>query len=387
MPDYIGITTFPSHTSGNVGDKLITDSGIRILREIKGPLDISVYYRGRDLGPAIEELNESRAVLLFGFPVKERRTKPDLYQLVEPLEKLKTPIIPLGTALSFFPGTPEVRESIRFGKGTSELLDRCRRDSPGGRISARTSWVESVLERHGYGTLMTGDMAWYHPDHVGGEVHCPDQIGRLIFTPPHGPMYVRQAARLLRTLSDRFSNVERIVSYQSQPTSVDRKIERMSRKLGWEQRFTSHDTDKLKFYSQSDLHVGYRKHGHLAHLRLRRPSVLLAEDSRGAGLLDTLGGGGMVAFDARFPRFLTPAVRSGLDIGREYISRTLFGQPDVGKSYQNMAMGKARRGVGKRVVEFIDEQLEAQWPAYRSIMNTIDVTYHEALVPFIEEIP
>jgi hypothetical protein len=46
-----------------------------------------------------------------------------------------------------------------------------------------------------------------------------------------------------------------------------------------------------------DLHVGYRVHTNIYFLSHRKPSILIAEDSRGKGLLDTLGGVGVVGYD------------------------------------------------------------------------------------------
>jgi hypothetical protein len=44
----------------------------------------------------------------------------------------------------------------------------------------------------------------------------------------------------------------------------------------------------LDFYPGCDLHVGYECHAHVSMFRIRRPSVLIAEDARGVGFNYTL---------------------------------------------------------------------------------------------------
>jgi hypothetical protein len=51
----------------------------------------------------------------------------------------------------------------------------------------------------------------------------------------------------------------------------------------------------IEFYDQMDLHVGYRVHAHIYMTSQLRPSVLIAEDGRGAALRGVLGGS---VFDA-----------------------------------------------------------------------------------------
>lgn len=43
-------------------------------------------------------------------------------------------------------------------------------------------------------------------------------------------------------------------------------------------------------YSKSDLHVGYRVHAHILASSISKPSILIAEDGRGKGLYQVIGG-------------------------------------------------------------------------------------------------
>ena len=62
--------------------------------------------------------------------------------------------------------------------------------------------------------------------------------------------------------------------------------------LAWEVgevRDVSYELDRIAFYDESDIHIGYRVHGHLRFLAARKPSVLLEEDGRGGGFTQVLG--------------------------------------------------------------------------------------------------
>lgn len=53
----------------------------------------------------------------------------------------------------------------------------------------------------------------------------------------------------------------------------------------------SGDVEKmLAVYGDADLHVGYRVHGHVLMTSWGKPSVLIAEDGRGSGMAEVLGG-------------------------------------------------------------------------------------------------
>ncbi|QZA89083.1 hypothetical protein K0C01_02705 [Salinarchaeum sp. IM2453] len=161
---------------------------------------------------------------------------------------------------------------------------------------------------------MTGDPAWYDPEMIGTSFHKPDSIDQLVFTTPHDNIYAEQAKALLARLAKKFESSDRYIVLQSAPKDLDRELISFAREYNWQPHYASHDTDNLELYRESDLHVGYRKHGHLAHLRWRRPSVVLAEDSRAQGLNETLGTGGFPAYDPKGDSFHGRVSRHRLNI-------------------------------------------------------------------------
>ena len=50
----------------------------------------------------------------------------------------------------------------------------------------------------------------------------------------------------------------------------------------------SYDLKKLDFYDDCEFHIGYRVHAHLYFLSKRLPSLLINEDGRGQGMVETM---------------------------------------------------------------------------------------------------
>jgi hypothetical protein len=59
--------------------------------------------------------------------------------------------------------------------------------------------------------------------------------------------------------------------------------------LGFKVVDAAFDLERIAFYKDADLHVGYRVHAHLAFVSYRHPTLLISEDGRGLGQAETLG--------------------------------------------------------------------------------------------------
>ncbi|WP_263820703.1 polysaccharide pyruvyl transferase family protein [Salinibacter sp.] len=354
-PNFLGLTTCPHHASGNVGDQLITEAAIKIIEHELGEAEFDVHFREEEFSSRLEYLNSHDAIILFGFPILESNTRPRNYRIAENLDEIDPPIIPIGAVHKFFPGTEEELEKRVLQDSTRSFLDRVIANCPDGKIPVRTEWVGQVLSQNGYDIILTGDPAWYDPETVGREFHKPETIGRLVFTPPHSGLYVEQSKVLLRRLGARYGDADRRMVLQSVPTDVDRELYGPAQDAGFDVYYGSHDTKNLEMYRESDLHVGYRKHGHLAHLRWRRPSVVLAEDSRAAGLNATLGAAGVRAYSPE------PMVTQS--------GKTLRGSPNL----------EAIDGV----LNFIGEQHANDWNLFDEVGDMIDSTFSSGMKYYV----
>lgn len=384
---YIGLTTCPHHASGNVGDQLITEASIKLIEEIHGDIDINVHFRREDFTSRLDYLNNSDGILCFGFPILESQMRPNIYRIAENLGEVEIPIIPIGSIHKFYPGTKKELKKRELKSSTKSFLDQVVQDCPSGEIPVRTEWVGQVLRQNGYKTVLMGDPAWYDPEFIGEEFHKPNNIDQIVFTTPHSSHYIKQAKQLLRKLSRQFTDANRIISLHSAPTDVDRELIAPAQSTGWDVHYASHDVKNLDLYRESDLHVGYRKHGHLAHLRWRRPSIVLAEDSRAQGLNETLGTAGVPAFEVRegavghLGRLSDSIPISGIYL----LLRTLGGYDDFLPHRKNLIAPPNPTAVDD-VFNFINEQRQSNWKAFDQIQDVIDKTYKDGMEPFLESV-
>ena len=293
MPDYVILSTHPEHASGNVGDLLITECAKRILEHEKQCTEFLTLFRETNLESYLDVVNDCRAVIMPALAIR-RDTYPGLWRLVDDLSKIRRPIIPMGMTVHSFPGDFRDLQDHKLSADTMRFLEYVSAQTP--QLACRDYYAASILQRHGIrNTVMVGDCAWYDIDSIGKDMKRPQSIEKLVFTTPHMKQYAQQARAVIRMLADVFPAAEKTCSLQSVPREMDRDLSDYARDHGFRVQASSHDTGRIDFYSDSDLHVGYRLHGHIAHLRKRIPSILLAEDSRGHGFLYTVGASGFGA--------------------------------------------------------------------------------------------
>ncbi|MCK4709824.1 MAG: hypothetical protein KAU21_14490, partial [Gammaproteobacteria bacterium] len=104
--------------------------------------------------------------------------------------------------------------------------------------------------------------------------------------------------KLMTILRNTFPNAEIICSFHrgilpDKHTGLKRSIAYLrmtydAKKLGFKVVDTSFSLKKIGFYKDTDLHVGYRVHAHLDFISRRKPSVLINEDGRGLGMVESM---------------------------------------------------------------------------------------------------
>ena len=132
------------------------------------------------------------------------------------------------------------------------------------------------------------------PKQIGKEMKVAKNIKSVVFTTPYKPLYQKQALDVIRMISKKFPDAQKICSMHAGLDTIktDRNIADYAQELGFEIRDVSSDVQKIHFYQSCDLHIGYRCHGHIMFLRNRIPSILINEDGRGRGIYQYVWGGG-----------------------------------------------------------------------------------------------
>ncbi len=317
----------------NAGDHLIVKRARRLI-EVGHPgitIDIADAWRPlREQVPA-DRLAGYRAIVIGGGPGYAHglaRTYPigDLGGL--------PPVVPLALGSYVVPGTEAQLGAYHFAGEDRAFLDRVYERSP--FLGARDPVSAELLRRNGYDrVLMTGDPAWYDLERMGEDMIVPPALDRIALTAPANPAYSRQAIRLFEALAaDRPETSFQMVHHRG----VQVPFARLADRHGWENREISGTADGFALYDEAAMHVGYRVHAHLYAMSRGILSYLVAEDSRGTGMIEGLGGGGTSGFgDApgsfaifsmrHLPRYANPTKpgrwRAGPAAGR------LLGLPDV----------------------------------------------------------
>lgn len=386
----------PDHTvaedgsllNANVGDRLIAEAAREIVVEETDADDVPIFWNEQSVVDNIDEINQSRALIMPGFSVQPYINYPTLARALAN-GMFDVPIVPMGIAWKDFPGDYKQIARPEYPDYPSEVLEFYRRVATQVDVLAcREYYTETAMRQMGFAhTEMVGDCGWYDLDALGDEMRVPEQIDRIVFTDPHQSQYTDQAKRLLEMLTDLFPNAERYCSFHDFLRPTDELIRERAEELGFEILRFGNDTENLEFYDECDLHVGYRCHGHISFLRKRIPSVLLNEDGRGMGFSYSLGAGGFKAYD----RTVAPGTGK-----LEAALRTFPG--GVGRhlkrSYVDGREGSTRHPIfpaDPTVVDeielFLQQELQNGWRRLRNIPHVIDSTYEHSMKPFISTLP
>ncbi len=389
---YVVLTTFPAQSSANVGDLLIERSIKSLIEAEKGESEFVTFFREEPLDDHLETINSARAVLMPAFPIRDTPMYPVTYQLVRDLSKIRVPLIPIGGNWNVYPGDDVSRERVRFSQETTDFL-RLIADQVD-VVSMREYHACRILHRHGItNTLMTGDPAWYDLSTLGRPMKRVTDVKRLVFSPPLSAYYVEQAEEVLAMLAQLFKGAERICAmHLADRKTVDAsakatrdaalnpevaeknaRVRAAAGKHGFEVRDVSRDVNLIDFYRECDLHVGYECHAHLAFLRNRIPSVLIAEDARGVGFNYTLNVGG---FDG-FRRSQTATWETG--------------QSPLTSGYcvnlSEFSLAPPRTGLAEEIRDFLQEELDSGFRRYVGLAAFLDETYEAAMRPFLASLP
>lgn len=289
----------------NVGDFLITNRAIALLEHIAPEYDFIIrpYWKKFE---DIEFVNNSKGIIILGGPGFQMNMYPGVYKLVNNLKDIKVPIYILGSGWYGKPGDETTEKLYHFSNSSRELLNRIENTYAG--ISCRDYQTERVLKNNGYSNItMTGCPVWYDLKSIGKQFLPPEKIKRIVYTPAQHVLYSDQSIKVLEFISKRYNDAEIIVSFHRGLGKVDQytsendakntqKIADAAKNIGAQVVDVSYSADKIKFYDDCDLHIGYRVHGHIYFLSKRLPSILIHEDGRGNGVTEALKSPGINAY-------------------------------------------------------------------------------------------
>jgi len=289
----------------NAGDFLIFERARRLIAERRPGVVLDTAEAWRPLTAQVPagRLRAYRAIVVCGGPgyapgMAARYPLGDLRAL--------PPLVLLALGSKVEPGTDAQLAAFRLADEDRRFLETILARTTA--IGARDPLTAELLVRSGIEcVLMTGDPAWYDLDRIADPLRIPAPIRVITITPPANPAAFSQAATLFRALvAARPAARFRVVHHRG----VQRPFAALAAKLGWEQVDITGSADGFATYDEADLHVGYRVHAHLYATSRGVPSYLVAEDSRGLGMLRAMPGLGLPGF--RPEGHVSPVQRAAL---------------------------------------------------------------------------
>jgi len=290
----------------NIGDFLIFDKAHKLLSFYKKSEEQVVYNAWEPLDDYIDTINDTKAVIICGGPGIKKHFYPDIYPLTKNIDEINVPIIFFGTGWSGLPGTDNDIKNYRFSNASLNALKKISNSF--NSISCRDYNTVKILSNNGFtNAIMTGGPAWYDLRHISKPFILPKTIEKIVFTPAQNEIYYQQTVEIMEMLRTTFPNATLYCSFH-RGLNVDKytsekeaaRLERINKvglRLGYDIVNAAYDLENIRFYEECDLHVGYRLHGHINFLSLRKPSFLLHEDSRGRGFSEAVGLLGIQAWE------------------------------------------------------------------------------------------
>ena len=291
----------------NAGDFLIRHRAIGVLGRTRPDRKLVKLDAWKPCGDKeLEAINTSRALLLVGGPSLQKDMHPRIYPLTSDLDRIKVPIIMMGVGWKSESGTWPHSRDYRFTPDSLRLINRVAES--GHFSSVRDYHSENVLRHHGMTNVVTTGCPALFADESERAAERPATIRSVGFS--LGVSFLDskrmrdQMRDIILKLRDQLAAPRFVVAFHhsladgflaTHGASNDH-LTRHREFAGWltEQGIEYADISgsaerMIDFYSQIDLHIGYRVHAHILMTSLSKNSILLAEDGRGIALKDVIG--------------------------------------------------------------------------------------------------
>lgn len=294
----------------NAGDFLIKDRAKRIFEELRPDrtvIDFNAWERFDD--EKLRIINDSKALILMGGPALQKNMYPGIYALPEDLTLIKVPIVTMGIGWKSIQGRWENTYDYPLSNKTMELLQRINLD--GLSSSVRDFQTCNSLIFRGFNNyLMTGCPAYYDLESINTKFSMPQKIQKVAFSLGVSFVHSSSMDKLMKSqiisFKSRFSEADFEVVFHH-PLDIDLSLkndpqhnyhnEQHNNFLSWLKikginyvDISGSAENLIDYYSDADLHIGYRVHAHIFMNSRKKLSLLLSEDGRAKGTKTVIGG-------------------------------------------------------------------------------------------------
>ena len=253
-------------------------------------------------------INQSKALILMGGPALIENMVPKVYALTKNLEDIKVPIIMMGIGWKSKKGNWEGTYNYPLNMKTSSLLKKI--DNSGYLSSVRDYHTLNAIRFNGFNNfLMTGCPAYYDKYFINKDLQFKE-INKVAFS--LGVAFIESSSmeKLMKenilACKDKFIDKEfEVVFHHSLDSekftnaykSSSGHVIKHNEFASW---LTKNDIkyvdisgsaeNLINYYSNVDLHIGFRVHAHIFMNSISRKSILVSEDGRAKGVKGVIGG-------------------------------------------------------------------------------------------------
>ena len=375
---------FLTGSKNNAGDFLIKHRAkelVRSLRPDREIIDVDAWKKIDE--DTLKIINDSKTLVLMGGPALQKNMVPDVYPLVDDLRKIGVPICMMGVGWKSINGDWSDTQKYPLSRRTIELLQRINED--GLYSSVRDYHTFNVLKRNSLdNVIMTGCPATYVQNSFGHPLPTDLNVKTVGFS--LGVSFLdslkmkRQMQKVILSLKDYFGaecSFEVAFHHSTTANFMQTHNARSKHHLGHLQFIKWLKDNDIKhvdisgsaealinYYSNCDIHIGYRVHAHIFMNSISKHSILIAEDGRGKALRNVFGGVVVDAFQH---------VKSG------YISKLL--------RKLNVSSGfKVDPSVHHEVMRILEYEQKFSFHEMAAARSKIDHNF-KAMKYFIEQLP
>jgi len=298
----------------NAGDHLIKYRAHQLFKSFRSDrkiIDLNGWEKLSDTD--LVEINNSKALIMVGGPALLNKMYPKVYALRENLDEIEVPMLTMGIGWYSKKGNWENTHDYKLSNDSVKLLEKI--NSSGYLSSVRDYHTLNTLFSKGMRNfLMTGCPALYDKQFLNSKIDESKTINKIAFSLGVSlriskKMY-QQMQNVLLLIHELFPSTHIDVVFHHSPSKEYINTHGSNRALYnaqnsfliWLKENNFHYVDisgsaekLINYYSNVDLHIGYRVHAHIFMNSISKLSILLNEDGRGKGLEKVLGG---MIFDA-----------------------------------------------------------------------------------------
>ena len=358
----------------NAGDYLITERTRKLLEHVYPNAEIIKIVGNYPLDDKMEMVNTADAMVIAGGPSYTKKLYPRDIPLVENLSAIKPKIFILGSGWYGNLTTDAEIFNYKFEDTSKTFLKRVENDSK--FLGCRDYYAVKVLKANGFNSgIMTGCPAWFDIPSIGKRYIGSGKIKKILISDPADiRAFGKQSLEIVKYAQIKFPQAQ--IEYvfhrgtkhdeftpKMTAAAIDKLIAEL-KKLGVVYHDIAFGCEGFKLYDDCDLHIGHRVHAHIYNMSIRNRSILIEEDSRGAGVNEAMRLWGIKAYEKK--------ISSNTNLGLKIVNKVVL-------------LTKPNRYVTQMLNTYIDYIQETDNDLFNISYGIIDY-YYKKMIDYVESI-